>query len=254
MKFALTLSLVLFLANTGLSQLVNVESQRIQSDSLRRAGNANLTFSYQENNNKSLIQFKTSVVYQWKTKSLKDLFLILGNYNFSQTKGQKLSNAAFAHVRYNRKFSELVRYEAYSQIQYNELLNLRSRTILGTGLRFKFSAKKVFKSYIGIAGFYEYEENVETSRQFVNDFRMSNYLVLSAVFPKSKGEFTSTTYYQPKFDQFNDFRISNQTIFVINLTDRVAFTSSFSYFFDRFPPAGIAQETISFDNGIRVKF
>ena len=235
------------------AQLVNVESQRIQSDSVRRSGNANLSFSYQENNNKSLIQLRSSVVYQWKTKSLKDILLVLGNYNFSRTQVQRLSNSAFGHVRYNRKLSDLVRYELYSQVQYNQLLNLRVRYLTGTGLRFKFRSKKLFKSYLGISAFYEYEENQELTRTFINDFRMSNYLVLSLVLPKSKGELTSTTYYQPNFERLNDFRISNQTILVVNFTNRLAFTSSFSYFFDRFPPANIAQETINFENGIRLR-
>jgi len=257
MKFHVFLLIIsfLFCQNVSKAQLVNVESQRIQSDSIRSAGNVNLNFSYQENNNKPLIQFRTSLVYQCKTKSLKDIFLILGSYNYSKTRDQKLSNAAFGHLRYNRTLHPLLKYEIYTQIQFNQLLNLRSRYIAGTGLRFKFTNGNLFKSYLGVAGFYEYEESIEVdTRVFRNDFRMSNYLVLSFKFPKEKGELTSTTYYQPLFKTFNDFRISNQTILVINLSKKLAFTSSFSYFFDKFPPTGIAQETISFDNGIRLTF
>lgn len=247
--------IVLLFHYTSNAQLVNVESQRIQSDSIRSAGNANLNFSYQENNNKPLIQFRTSLVYQCKTKSLKDIFLVLGSYNYSKTRNQKLSNAAFGHIRYNRALHPLLKYELYTQIQFNQLLNLRSRYIAGTGLRFKFTNEKLFKSYLGVAAFYEYEESIEVdTRVFRNDFRMSNYLVLSLKLPKEKGEITSTSYYQPLFEKFNDFRITNQTTLVINFSKKLAFTSSFSYFFDRFPPTDIAQETISFENGIRLTF
>lgn len=256
-KFQILIFTLLFLfsQHKSIAQLVNVESQRIQSDSIRSAGNANLNFSYQENNNKPLIQFRTSIVYQRKTKSLKDIFLVLGSYNYSKTRDQKLSNAAFGHIRYNRTLYPLLKYELYTQIQFNQLLNLRSRYIAGTGLRFKFTNKSLFKSYLGVAAFYEYEESIELdTRVFRNDFRMSNYLVLSLRLPKDKGELTSTTYYQPLFDRFDDFRISNQTTLVLNFSKKLAFTTSFSYFFDTFPPNGIAQETISIENGLRLTF
>src|SRR5690606_2329416 len=114
-----------------------------------------------------------------KTKNLKDIFLILGNYDFSKTRNQQLSNAAFGHLRYNRVINPTIKYELYTQVQANQLLNLRARYIAGTGLRFKFVKEKLFKVYLGVSSFYEYEESIETVRVFRNDFRMSNYLVLS---------------------------------------------------------------------------
>lgn len=234
-----------------IAQLVNIESSRIQSDTIRKAGNANVSFAYQKNNGKPLTQLKTSAVFQLKTKSLKDIFLILGSYDFSKTRNQQLSNAAFGHIRYNRKLNDMVKYELYTQIQANQLLNLRSRYIAGTGFRFKFVKEKLFKVYLGIASFYEYEESIETTRVFKNDFRMSDYLVLSFKFPKNFGELTSTSYYQPLYDRFSDYRLSNQTMLSINFTKNFAFTSSFSYTFDQNPPAGISTETINFTNGIR---
>lgn len=240
-----------FIQGVLFAQLVNIESSRIQSDSIRKAGNANVSFSYQKNNGKPLTQLKTSAVFQLKTKNLKDIFLILGSYDFSKTRNQQLSNAAFGHLRYNRFINNTIKYELYTQIQANQLLNLRSRYIAGTGLRFKFVKEKIFTLYVGISSFYEYEESIETTRVFRNDFRMSDYLVLSFKFPKNLGELTSTTYYQPLYDRFSDYRLSNQTMLSINFTKNFAFTSSFSYTFDQNPPIGISTETISFTNGIR---
>lgn len=241
----------LFTSYSLFAQLVNIESRRIQSDSIRKAGNANVSFAYQKNNGKPLTQLKTSAVFQFKTKSLKDIFLLLGSYDFSKTRNQQLSNAAFGHVRYNRVLNRTIKYELYTQLQANQLLNLRSRYIAGTGLRFKFVRGNLFKTYLGISSFYEYEESIETTRVYRNDFRMSNYLVLSLKLPKDKGELTSTTYYQPLYDRFSDYRLSNQTLLAINFTKNFAFTSSFTYTFDQNPPIGISTETISITNGIR---
>lgn len=238
---------------TGLAQLINIESQRIQSDTIRKAGNASVSFLYQENNNKPLTQLKSGAVFQFKSRNLKNVWLMLGNYQFSKTREQQLSNAAFLHLRYNRKFNELLRYEAYSQLQNNRLLSLRSRFIAGTGLRIKFSAKKVFHSYIGISSFYEYEESVENdSRLHRNDVRLSSYLVLSFKLPNEKGELISTSYYQPLVGQLSDFRFSNQSSLVIHFSKKLSFTTTFSYSYDEFPPTGIARETISMENGLRL--
>lgn len=242
---------ITFIQFSTFAQLVNIESQRIQSDTVRKAGNGNVSFAYQKNNGKPLTQLKTSAVFQLKTKSLRDIFLILGSYDFSKTRNQQLSNAAFGHFRYNRKLNETIKYELYTQIQANQLLNLRSRYIAGTGFRFKFMNEKQFKIYLGVSSFYEYEESIETTRIYRNDFRMSDYLVLSFKFPKNFGELTSTTYYQPLYDRFSDYRLSNQTMLAINFTKNFAFTSSFSYTFDQNPPIGISTETINFINGIR---
>ena len=106
--------------------------------------------------------------------------------------------------------------------------------------------------YVGLASFYEYEESIETTRVFKNDFRMSDYLVLSLKLPNDKGEITSTTYYQPLYDRFSDYRLSNQTLIALNFTKNLAFTTSFSYTFDQNPPIGIATETISISNGLRL--
>jgi len=51
----LIVSFLMAIENDVFSQLVNVESQRIQADNLRSADNANLNFSYEKNNNKPLI-------------------------------------------------------------------------------------------------------------------------------------------------------------------------------------------------------
>lgn len=200
------------------------------------------------------MQLKTELAFQFKSKSLKDIFLMLGNYQFATTRQQDLSNSAFGHLRYNRSLLPYLKYELFNQIQFNQLLNLRSRYIAGTGLRFKFSNKQVFKGYFGIGGFYEYEESIEDVRVFRNDFRQSNYLVLSIKFPNNKGEFSSTTYYQPLFKKYSDFRVSNQSSLVFNITKKIAFTTTFSYFYDAFPPEDIAKETISIDNGLRFQF
>jgi hypothetical protein len=200
------------------------------------------------------VQVRTSAVYQIKSKNYKDIFLLLGSYDFSKTKLAQLSNSAFGHFRYNRRLNPFLKYEIYTQLQTNQLLNLRSRYILGNGVRIKFKNKSILKPYLGISAFYEYEESIEDVLVFRNDFRMSNYFVLSLKLPKGLGEITSTTYYQPLFDRFSDYRLTSQSNLVLNIAKRISLSTMFSYFFDQNPPLGINKEAVHFTSGLRITF
>ena len=235
------------------AQLVNIESQRMQTDTVRAAGNAGLEYSFQKTNDVSASRIKATTSFQLKSKSLKHIYLILGNYDLARSFGMTSNHAGFGHLRYNYKINKWLRWEAYSQIQFNELLSLKSRLLGGTGARFKVNKGKFFKTYIGLSAFYEYEEVQQPEFLINRGLRMSNYGVISWQFPNGKGEFTSVTYYQPSFSDFSDFRINTQNTFVLNLTKYLAFTIAFNYFTDSNPPEGVDREVISLENGLRFK-
>lgn len=244
------------------SQLVNIETSRMQTDSIRYAGNANLSYNYQRTNDVSLNAFKASLSTQLKTKNLKNIFLFLGNYDIARSNtaagsiadNSTINNSGFGHFRYNYKFNKWLRWEAYTQLQFNELLSLKYRYLAGTGARFKLNHGQIIKTYLGISSFYEYEQ-IQDIQQTVNkDVRMSNYIVISIKFPKERGEFTSTTYYQPLFRQLSDYRLTNQSLIQLTITKQLSFTTSVNYFFDFNPPSGVQQSTFSINNGLRFTF
>ncbi len=91
------------------SQLVNIESRRMQTDSVRLAGSADLAFNYQKTNDISLNVFKTSVGAQIKSKNLKHMLLVLGSYELARTNLSTINNAGFGHLRHNYKFKKWLR-------------------------------------------------------------------------------------------------------------------------------------------------
>lgn len=226
----------------------------MQTDSVRFAGNANLTFNYQKTNDISLNVFKSSLSAQVKSKNLKHILLTLGNYDLASSNKSTINNAGFGHIRYNYKYNKWLRWEVYTQLQFNELLSLKHRYLAGTGARIKLNRGEVVKTYLGISSFYEYEQ-IQDFQQTVNeDFRMSNYFVLSLKFPKNRGELTSTTYFQPLFRQFEDYRLTNQSLIQLNINKYLSLTTSMNYFFDFNPPTGVKRETFSINNGLRLTF
>jgi hypothetical protein len=78
-----------------------------------------------------------SGTHQYKTKNLKNYFLLLGNIDYSLANGEELSNSGLIHFRYNRKLNKKIRLEAFTQYQYNKILGIESRKLNGIGTRYK---------------------------------------------------------------------------------------------------------------------
>lgn len=245
---------MLLFAFQASAQLVNIEAQRIQSDSVRFAGNAGIHFAYQKTNGITSARFSAATALQLKSKSLRHMYLILGSYDIARSFKMTSNHAGFGHLRYNYKINKWLRYEVFTQLQFNELLSLKYRILGGTGLRFKLHKGKLFNTYIGVSAFFEHEEVTLPVTTFNDDVRFSTYGVISWKFPKEKGEFTSVTYYQPSSVSIADYRVTTQNTLVLNLIKHLAFTTQFNYFIDTRPPEGVNREVISIENGLRFSF
>lgn len=254
MKESFVILCCLLLMPTVYGQVVNIEGQRMRTDSVRLAGNFSLNLSFTENNAVSLFVTRAQASVQWKSRDLRSIWLLLGNYELSKAEDKDFSNAAFAHLRYNYKFSKWIRWELFSQIQYNRLLGVKSRLLLGTGPRIKFLHDKKKHAYAGLSYMYEYEETLESPAVINSHHRLSSYLTFSLGFPALQSDLVWTTYYQPRPDVFSDFRMMQQTSLTININKHIRFTSAFFLLYDSHPPAGIGRRAIRVDQGIRYEF
>ena len=115
------------IGSLGHSQLVNIESKRMQTDSIRFALRADLSTRYTDNNGNYIFQIGSSLSTQVKTKNLNKIFFLLGNYNLIRTKDKDFANTWFAHLRYNQQISEVFRIESFIQSQDNQLLEINSK-------------------------------------------------------------------------------------------------------------------------------
>ena len=107
-------------SQTVRGQLVNIESQRMQVDSVRFVLKSDLLFDYSNNNGDYLSQFTGNISTQLKSKDMKRIYMFIGSYNTEQSKDQNFQNSWFLYFRYNQKLSELFRIEAFIQDQYIE--------------------------------------------------------------------------------------------------------------------------------------
>lgn len=232
-------------------QLVNIETQRVQSDSIRRITAIDLLYNYQNNNNEELSLINLSATHQYKTKNLKNYFLLLGKIDYSLANGEELSNSGLIHFRYNRKLNKKFRLEAFIQYQYNKILGIESRNLIGIGPRYKINKSDKTIFYVGSLLMQEFERTIDNIR-IISYQRLSNYLSLSIKNSAKTLELTSVVYYQPNINHWEDYRLSSQTSLAFNITSKLQFVNSINYGFDSYAPTNISKQNILLSNGLKL--
>ncbi len=256
MKRHIIFSLTLMLLSTGFvsAQLVNVESKRLQNDSIRFAAVLRASYSYKQNNTSTFSLLNGSATVQGRSKSLKDIFLVLGSYDLTKSNFININNAGFVHLRYTRKIFDYIHWELFGQTQTHEKLLIDNRTLIGTGPRFKLVDKPAFNSSLGTMYMYEIEKTLEEIPQQNLNHRLSTYFTFTYAFPNDVCEISTITYYQPVLTNFNDCRITNQTSLSFKVIKYISFEVGVNYLYDTSPPEGVISNSFATKMGIKASF
>lgn len=235
------------------SQIVNIESQRIQNDSNYRIVNLDGNFSSQLNNHRTFMDYHLGGLIQFKSQDRKNMLLLLINSDRSIADDNDMNNANLLHLRFSHKILPNIKVESFYQIQSNKLLDLKNRQLLGAGLRFKFLASGRCNLYLGSLYMFELESTLEHTIPIAYH-RLSNYFSVSIKSIKSNIEFTNIVYYQPLLQKFSDFRLSDQMSLLIPISNRIVFTSNIMCYLDKRPPSDVAPYTYQISHGFRYNF
>jgi hypothetical protein len=240
---------ILLLISCGVhAQVVNIEQERIKNDTTGITGTGQLSFQYLKEKSE-VFNIGAGVHLQHKTN--KGLVLFITDYVLSKADGANYANAGIQHLRYNYKINNWLAPEVFTQAQFNEILHLNFRWLLGTGPRFTVVKNKSIKIYTGLSYMYEYEEVVNAV--YHRDHRLSSYLSLSYKLGEN-ASIVNTTYYQPLFSNATDYRISSQTDMKIQFAKHFAFKVGYVYFIDTKPAEDVPRETQNFRNTISFSF
>ena len=229
--------------------MVNIESQRMQNDSVRFALKSDLLFNYADNNGSYIIQIGSTIAAQLKAKNLNKTYFFIGNYNRIRSKNEEFQNSWFFHLRYNHKLSNLLRLEAFVQNQNNTQLTITSRNLIGAGVRLKFVSTENGKAYFGNSYMYEIERIGETKQQFYNH-RNSSYVSLSQHFKKSNLDLIGTVYFQPLYQDIGNHRILAQIKAELPISARLSFSALYNYFYANFSQSGTADYSSTLKLGL----
>jgi len=247
----------IFLSNSLFSsgQIVNIENRRIYDDTAGWSGALDAGFSAVQNKDLLLnATFRPRIQY----KTLKHYYLFLTDWFYSKGDERIYANSGMMHLRYAYRLQKKSatrkspwKWESYTQLQYNQLLDQRLRALIGTGIRVKALDKNGYRIFAGTSTFYEYED-IQSSEIINQGFRWSNYL--SWYFnPKPTFSFSGVTYFQPLWTDLTDFRIMGQYSFTFNVFKRVDFRFEFNNVFDSNPPKDVRNWIFNTTFGVRIK-
>ena len=234
------------------SQIVNIEAQRIKDRPEGLAGSVSFDFNISKEK-RQLIILRPRAHIQYKKG--KNLVFLLGEYWLSTVRraGSKedLSDKGFFHLRHNYKLNELIRWEVFTQGQYNKIRKLDFRGLIGTGPRFKFVDSEKFRLYGAPLYMFEYEE--EQENVYHKNHRLSTYISITYE-PNNSLKLVNTSYYQPRFDKLNDYRFVTNLSLSIKITSALSFNSYFELVHDSKPPPGVIQTSYDLLNGLKLAF
>lgn len=243
------LSLLLF-SLISASQVVDIESQRIQSDTLGWFGNLGSSLSLTKNTHE-VTDIAATAHTEYKTAN--GLWLFLVNYSLLKTDTLQFNNNAFIHLRYDKNINHWLVWEAFTQWQENVVEGIGTRALVGTGPRFTLSYTRVFRLFAGTAVMYEYEKDVSGPPFLHHDIRNDTYL--SATYkPASNVAIVSTVYYQPLFTRIADFRILHDLSIKVDITKHFSLVTSWDYLYDAFPAYGVPRIIYTLNNGLTYAF
>lgn len=189
-----------------------------------------------------------------------DYFLV-GNIESKNTGKNRIQNEGFAHLRAMWNFAPKTNWEFFVQRQYDEFVDLRYRNLGGTAIKYRFLQAQSMRDTTSSIDFnistgfmYEHEnynfdpENIDRRRWRSTNFISFDWLI------RERMSFTGVVYYQPAFDNFNDFRVSAETTLEFSILRRFYFTFQMLYKYNNLPDTDVKRYDFSLENGLRFSF
>jgi uncharacterized protein with ParB-like and HNH nuclease domain len=206
----------------------------MQSDTIGGMGGLGAAMFLTQNTQK-IFGVEAQAHLQYKTSNDKGLWLILADYNSLKVGGDKESiSNYFIHLRYNYKVTQWLRWEIFTQYMNNDVTQIDSRLLTGTGPRFKIIKISNFRLYAGTLLMYESEKELTQPVIQHKDWRNSDYISFTWILNKST-ELISTTYFQPMLSKLKDYRILNQAVFKVKASPHFSLSVKWNYLHDRYP-------------------
>lgn len=248
MKELKLILLSLYLAPLSLHAFLNVEALRLSKlKKDQTTGSLKLGLSDQ-NGNVDRQRYKlTSLNLFRKTKNS---WISVVDYQYGESFKVEDTRQGKAHLRYTRQLSPLLASEIYSQIEFDDFKKLNSRKLIGAGPRL-VKGYEDLKLSLGIGAFYEMEEldqsdDLENWRGNLYSSLLWNYDSVFSV--------NTTIYYQPKLDEFEDYRIQMDIGIETIFAKRFFQEFSYSLTKDTRPPSRVAKSDSSLQAQIGIRY
>ena len=249
---SLILLIIIHFYNLLTAQVANIESERIVTDTTGWAGSMKLGLTIDKEVS-TVIEAIGEAHLQFKT--VKSLFLLRANANFTKAGNTTFASNSFFHLRHNYKLNSWLRWEEFTQVQTNKVTGIELRYLLGTGPRFKLIQRPWISIYVGTAIMYEYEREVgpENIKIIHEQPRSSSYLSFT-IQSNESFKWAQTVYYQTLYDFPEDHRFATQTDLEFKISKKLSYVLTYKMLYDTLPAFGIPNTTYSLESYLSLKF
>ena len=145
-----------------------------------------------------------------------------------------------------------VTYEIFQQGQFNKIQRIDLRLLFGSGFRFKILDQENYQMNIGTSVMGEYERLSDTTA-YSMDVLNSTYFSFDGQFTPNFG-LNTITYFQPKFVDFGNYRIANETSLRIKISDHFTFKVVYTLAHDSRNIEGVRKTNYTLKNTFSFNF
>lgn len=232
---------------------VNIEKMRVEDPE-------GLSFTFSSNFSiraGNLKRYDVSVGSRLDYKIDRNHIFLLGNVGYGESRNQSYKNRSFAHLRFMHTVSPLVTTELFGQVENDEFTLLQIRILAGIGMRIPYVKKERVAVSQGMSFMFEHEEldpaRVIEHPSSITSNRWNNYVNIRLKLNDTVS-FFNTGYFQPRFDDFDDFRLLLDSGLRIEFSSRFSFSTSLNLRYDSRPPDELESLDLDVRNGFRFEF
>lgn len=249
----MTLMMTLTSAATIRSQ---VNTETLRKSNLEKGFHNNIQFQLGLNSgNSDYLKLKGKFRSDYVTKTYYTFGVV--EYQRGLQANELFINKGFAHFRYIHTFIETIRWEIFTQKEFNDFIRLRDRNLAGMGLRksFLFLQEKQshFKVHLGVGFMWENEELDLDPVVETNIARSTNYISANWKID-DRLQLIHINYIQFDVEKPSDFRVLAESTVRFSITTAFHFQTSLEFRYDNEPPLSIKKYDLELTNGVTFAF
>lgn len=178
--------------------------------------------------------------------------------DYANAQGATTVSRAFIHARYNHLLTREIALEAFGQVQTDRFRRLSLRSVGGFGPRFNVVHQNHLEVFVATAYMIENEVLLASSdpqdRRHDDLFhRSSSYAGVNLVID-DRSQFTTVTYFQPRWDLPSDFRILHESALILAVGKYLSLKVGAIFRYDNEPPVGVKRYDLEVKNSLMLRF
>jgi len=191
-------------------------------------------------------------------------FFVAANARYAERTGQTENaprpfvNQTFVHARWTGMWRERFGTELFAQVQTNEFLRLRVRTLGGTGLRFEIVHEEPLQLWIGTGTMLEYNR-IDVAPGALDaptevSHRSTSYLGIRSALREKSLLFQGIAYIQPTWKTPSDLRALFELEALVKLTEAFSLGNTLSVLYDTRPPTSVRSTDLRLTTSLKISF